>query len=154
MRHIGRQRGQLHQARDGQQGCDHYFCGKRRNLSIEEKKEHLEISIELKRRALDSMKAKPPDQQFVASTLDAIKHVINEDMDDEDIKKYNAQIKDTWERFFPTPKKEPTPKKNTPKKRKSLKAAHDNEVNKDSSNHDNDPHDNKSKKRKSAKVTP
>ena len=139
--------------RDSLVTADIKLCGDRRNLSIEEKKEHLEITIELKRRALDSMKAKLPYRQFVASTLNVIKHVINEDMDDEDIKKYNAQIKDMWERFFPTPKKEPTPKKNTSKKRKSLKAAHDNEVNKDCSNHDNDLHDNESKKRKTAKDT-
>ena len=130
--------------RDSLVAADIKSNGGRRHLSTVEKREHLGITIQLKRRALDTMLPKwPYYREIVASTLDVIERVFHDAMDEEEIAKHQAQIKDTWERYFPTPKK----------KRKSLKAAHDNEVNKDSSNHDNDLHDNESKKRKTAKDT-
>ena len=88
--------------------ADIKYNGGRRELTSEEKKEHL---IQLKRRALESME-QLPDVQFVSNMFKLIQKLITDDTTDEDVEKHKGQIMDTWERYFPTHKK---------KKKKTLK---------------------------------
>ena len=90
------------EARDSLVATDIQFYGGRRRLSTAEKKEHLGIAIQLKRRALDAKPANIFYQGVVASMLSAIERMLHDAMDDEEIAKHHAQIKDTWERYFPT----------------------------------------------------
>jgi macrodomain Ter protein organizer (MatP/YcbG family) len=95
--------------RDSLVAADIKLNGGRRPLLTEEKKEHLEILIQLKRRAFPNPNS--PYEQIVSSTLTAVENVITDDMSDEDIAKHTAQIRDTCERYFPTTNSKHTKRK-------------------------------------------
>ena len=73
-----------------------------RQLTTEDKKDHLGILIRIMHRALDSMETKVSYRQIVSRTLDVIEEVVTGDVDNADIEKHETQIKNTWQRYFPT----------------------------------------------------